>query len=179
LAVFPPYYPNSVPGASVNPFSVVCISVNLWCFMNKKALALAVILLTSSIILTGILLTDLWDYEASAGKLYTFPLSVRDKTYVVTVGSNYSSAPKVYLPQVPDNLVSVDFIGDPENAFCNITLPTDLISGNLTVIAKYYEMSEDSYTKSSNSTHNSFYFIFNQIALIKHFEIRGTEGAIA
>jgi hypothetical protein len=104
---------------------------------------------------------------------------VGDEPYMVTVGNNYSSALKVYLPEVSDNLVSVDFIGDPENAFCNITVPTDLISGELTVIAKYYEMSEDSYTKFSNSTHNSFYFTFNQIALIKHFEIRGTEGAIA
>jgi hypothetical protein len=147
--------------------------------MNKIVLVIALILLTSSIIVAGILLGDLGKGDVSDGKVYMFPLLVGDETYVVTVRSNYSSAPSVYLPEVPGNLVSVDFRGDPENAFCNITIPNDLIWGDLTVIAKYYEMSEDSYTKSSNSTHNSFYFTFNQIALIKHFEIRGTEGVIA
>jgi hypothetical protein len=147
--------------------------------MNKTALAIALILLTSSIIVAGILLADLGDDDTSAGNLYTFPLSVGNKTYVVAVRSNYSSAPEVYLPEVPYNLVSVDFRGDRECAFCNITIPNDLIWGELSLIAKYYEMSEDSYTKYSNSTHNSVYFTFNQTALVKHFEVRGTEGIIA
>ena len=143
--------------------------------MNKIALAIALILLTLSIIVAGILWVNLGEEDVSAGKLYTFPLSVGGKTYVVSVRSNYSSAPSVYLPEVPDNYVSVDFRGDPENAFCNITIPTDLIWGELAVIAKYYKMDEVDYTVYSNSTHNSIYFTFNKTALVEHFEVRGTE----
>ena len=92
--------------------------------------------------------------------------------------SNYSSAPEVYLPEIPANMVEFDFRGSPENAFCNITIPTDLIWGELTVIDKYYEMDETRYIQTSNSTHNSIYYTFDNIALTKHFEVRGTEGAI-
>jgi hypothetical protein len=70
-------------------------------------------------------------------------------------------------------------MGDPEIAFCNITIPTDLIWGELTVIDKYYEMDEADYILSSNSIDNSIYFTFDHNALIKDFEIRGTEGVIA
>jgi hypothetical protein len=67
--------------------------------MNKRIMALALVLVISfSIIVSGILFIHLGEGEESASKLYTFPLSVGDKTYVVTVRSNYSSAPKVYLP---------------------------------------------------------------------------------
>ena len=148
--------------------------------MNKLILiGFLTVLVICSLIVGVILLGSLGEDEVSVGKLYTFPLSVGEENYIVTVRSNYSSAPEVYLPEVPSNLVSVDFRGDREYAFCNITIPTDLIWGELSVIAKYYEMSEDSYIKSSNSTHNSIYFTFNLTALVKHFEIRGTEGVIA
>jgi hypothetical protein len=147
--------------------------------MKKRIIALALVLVISfSIIVGGILFIHLGEGEES-GKLYMFPISVGEKVYTVTVRSNYSSAPKVYLPEVPENLVSVDFMGDPEIAFCNITIPTDLIWGELTVIDKYYEMDEADYILSSNSTDNSIYFTFDHNALIKHFEVRGTEGAVA
>ena len=68
-------------------------------------------------------------------------------------------------------------MGDPETAFCNVTIPNDLIWGKLSLVFKYYEMDENYYTKTSNSTHTSFYFEYYQIALIKHFELKGTEGA--
>lgn len=149
--------------------------------MNRRLLALAVVLLVSfSIIAGGIIFIHLGENEASAGKLYTFPLSVGEKTYTVTVRSNCSSPPEVSLPELPfANFVSVDFVGDPENAFCNITIPNDLIWGELTVIAKIYVMDEANYIQSSNSTDNSIYFTFDQNARVKHFEIWGTEGAIA
>ena len=67
----------------------------------------------------------------------------------------------------------------PEDSYCNITIPNDLIWGELTVIGKYYVMDKASYIQTSNSTDTSIYFTFDQIALVKHFEIRGTEGAIA
>jgi hypothetical protein len=124
---------------------------------------IAILLISSLIVVGGVLLNP----TKSNGKLYTFPLSVADNTYVVTVGYYGLGALK---------LVSIDFMGDPETAFCNVTIPDNLLWGELSVISKYYEMPASYYTKTSNSTHTSFYFVFDQIALIKHFEIRGPEG---
>jgi hypothetical protein len=151
--------------------------------MNKRVIILAVVLLIIfSIIIGGILFIHLGGNEASASKLYTYPLSVGEKTYIVTIRSNYSSAPTVNLPQVPANMVEFDFRGPPEDTFCNITIPNDLIWGELTVIDKYYVMDKANYIQTSNSTDTSIYFTFTHIthiALDKHFEIRGTEGVIA
>jgi hypothetical protein len=63
------------------------------------------------------------------------------------------------------------------NVFFNITIPTDLIWGNISVIWKYYEQSADRYTLSYNSTHFSVQMTLNHTATIEHFEIRGTKGA--
>ena len=148
--------------------------------MNKKVITFAIVLLVLfSVVVGAIIFVHLGGNDESAGKLYTFPLSVGEKTYIVTVLSNYSSAPEVYLPEIPANMVEFDFKGPPENSFCNITIPSDLIWGELTVIDKYYEMDQTRYTITSNSTNNSIYFTFDSIALTKHFEVRGTEGAIA
>jgi hypothetical protein len=134
---------------------------------------IAILLISSLIVVGGVLLNP----TKSNGKLYTFPLSVAENTYVVTVRSNYTSAPEVgYYGLGALKLVSIDFMGDPETAFCNVTIPDNLLWGELSVISKYYEMPASYYTKTSNSTHTSFYFVFDQIALIKHFEIRGPEG---
>jgi hypothetical protein len=113
--------------------------------------------------------------EESTGKLYTFPLSVEGQTYVVSIRSNYSSAPEVsYFGLLKS--VYFDFRGDPETAFCNITIPNNLIWGELSVYSKGYKMGEDYYIQSSNSTHNSIYFTFDYIALVKTFDVKGTEG---
>ena len=151
--------------------------------MNKAVLAIMLVLVITFSIVAGVLLVD-WEGaeeepEDILDNLYTFPLSVEEETYIVTVRSNYSSAPEVgysgYAP-FPAYHVSIDFRGDPENSFCNITIPTHLLWGNISVIDKYYEMSADRYTLSNNGTHNSVYFTFNHPALVKHFEIQGTEG---
>ena len=150
--------------------------------MSKFPIVLiAILLLSSLIVIVGVTLNPT-DDEGSTDKLYTFPLSVGEKTYIITIGSNYSSAPTVHLPQVPDNLVEFAFLGPPEDSFCNITIPNDLIWGELTVIDKYYVMDKANYIQTSNSTDTSIYFTFSHsthIALDKHFEIRGTEGVIA
>ncbi|MEJ2242296.1 MAG: hypothetical protein P8Y18_09160 [Candidatus Bathyarchaeota archaeon] len=150
--------------------------------MSKFPIVLISILLFSSlVVIVGVTLNPLEKGVAEA-KLYTYPLSVGEKTYIVTIGSNYSSAPTVNLPQVPANIVEFDFRGPPEDTFCNITIPNDLIWGKLTVIDKYYVMDKANYVQTSNSTDTSIYFTFNHIthiALDKHFEIRGTEGVIA
>jgi hypothetical protein len=114
------------------------------------------------------------------GNLYVFPLSVANSIYVVTVRSNYTSAPEVDYYELGDvNIVSVDFMGDPETAFCNMTVPNNLLWGELSLISKYYEMPASYYTETCNSTHTSIYFVFDQISLIKHFEIKAAAGASA
>jgi hypothetical protein len=83
-----------------------------------------------SIIVAGILLFDLEQSKSEENKLYTYPISVAEKIYVVIVRTNWTSAPEVYLPEVASNYVSVDFGGSLRAAvFFNITLPTDLIWG--------------------------------------------------
>jgi hypothetical protein len=148
---------------------------------------IAILLIASLIVIVSVTLNP--PENVAEAKLYTYPLSVGEKTYIVTIGSNYSSMPTVNLPQVPDNytnvnynLVEFDFRGPPEDSFCNITIPNDLIWGELTVIDKYYVMDKANYVQTSNSTNTSIYFTFSHIthiALDKHFEIRGTKGVIA
>ena len=157
--------------------------------MSKFPIVFILILLLSSIIvIVGVTLNPPENKVAEA-KLYTYPLTVGEKTYIVTIRSNYSFTPIVDLPQVPENytdlnynFVEFDFRGPPEDSFCNITIPNDLIWGELTVIDKYYVMDKANYIQTNNSTHTSIYFTFNSIthiALDKHFEVRGTEGVIA
>ncbi len=135
------------------------------------------ILLISALIVAGGILTNPTEDDGSEGNLYTFPLSVADDTYVVTVRSNSTAVPTVsYSGMEVLKIVTLSFMGDPETAFCNVTVPNDLIWGKLSLVFKYYEMDEAYYTRTSNSTHTSFYFEYYQIALIKHFELRGTEG---
>ena len=159
--------------------------------MSKFPIVLIAILLFSSlIVIVGVTLNPSENKVAEA-KLYTYPLLVGEKTYIVTIGSNYSAAPTVNLPKVPENytdpdrnynFIEFDFRGPPEDTFFNITLPNDLIWGELTVIDKYYVMDKTNYIQTNNSTNTSIYFTFNHITHIatdKHFEIRGTEGGIA
>jgi hypothetical protein len=136
------------------------------------------VLVISSLILVGSILVNLTEDEVGEGKFYTFPISVAEKTYLIGIRSNYTSPPEVSYFGLQKS-VSIDFKGDPENAFCNITLPNDLIWGELTVIDKYYIMDKANYIQTSNSTDTSIYFTFTHTthnALVKHFEIRGTEG---
>jgi hypothetical protein len=149
--------------------------------MNKIILALIIVLIILfSIIAAGILLVDLAEPEEAGGKLYTYPLSLGEKTYVVTVRTNWTSAPKVYLPEFSTNYVSVDFRGPLRaTVFFNMTVPADLIWGNISVVWKYYEQSQDSYTLCYNGTSYSVSMTFYHTATVEHFEIRGTEGAWA
>ena len=135
------------------------------------------ILIIGSLIVAGIILVDLAENKEAIDKLNFFPISVGQNSYMISVRSNYSSVPEVSYWGLGKS-VSVDFRGDRENAFCNITIPSDLIWGELSVYDKVYKMSEADYVISSNSTHNAIYFLFNHTALVKHFEIRGTEGVM-
>ena len=137
---------------------------------------LAILLISALIVAVGVTLNPTED-DGPEGNLYTFPLSVADSTYVVTVRSNSTAVPTVSYSGIDVlKIVTISFMGNPETAFCNVTIPNDLIWGEISLVFKYYEMDEAYYTRTSNSTHTSFYFEYYQIALIKHFELRGTEG---
>ena len=95
------------------------------------------------------------------------PTSVANTTYVVTIWINWTCAPEVsYFGLLKS--VNVDFKGcftGPVS--CNITIPNDLIWGELSVYKKSYKQSKDSYTLSSNSTHNSIQYAFSKIAAVE------------
>lgn len=115
--------------------------------------------------------------EATKSNLYVYPLVEDGETYNVTVLTDWSSEPKVYLPEF-DSLkyFSIDFIGsEPKQTYFNITYPDNLIWGNPTVIWKYYEQNSDRYTLSNNGTHHSVFMTFSHTAVIEHFEIRSAE----
>lgn len=147
--------------------------------MKKATLALMLVLLIlMAAVVAGLLLVDLAETEKAVGKLYTFPVSVANGTYVVTVRTNWTSEPKVYLPEFDSKYFSVDFMGSERvTVFFNVTFPADLIWGNISLVWKYYTLSADRYTLSNNGTHYSVYFTFNHTAFIEHFDVRGTEGA--
>lgn len=145
----------------------------------RKALAITLIIALAIIAMAaGAILVNLAEDKETLGKLYTYPVSVGEKNYTITVKTNWTSEPQVYLPKFGTNYVSVDFRGtEREQFFFNITIPTDLIGGEISVIAKYYKLSSDRYTLSNNGTHNSVYMTYDHIAFVEHFEIHGTEGA--
>ncbi len=142
--------------------------------MKRTTLTLVVVILITAIVAGMLLVNWAWNEEP---KLYTYPVSVNDKTYTITVLTNWTSAPEVYLPEFDTNYVCVDFRG-PERAmvFFNITIPADLIGGNISLVWKYYEQNTDRYTISNNGTHQSIQMTFYHTASVEHFEIRGTEG---
>jgi hypothetical protein len=115
--------------------------------------------------------------------LYTYPVSVGEKTYIITVSTNWTSSPKVDLAPETDPLkyVSIVFSNwSEETVFFNVTIPTDLLWGNISLVWKYYEQSPDRYTLSNNGTHNSVAMsciIKPYFSGMGYFMIRGTEGA--
>jgi hypothetical protein len=151
--------------------------------IHKRAfIAASAILLIAVSLTAGILLFNFAGDQEAITKLYTYPVLVGEKTHIITVRTNWTSEPKVYLSNSsltdPLKYVSVDFMGSSrKTVFFNVTIPTDLLWGNISLVAKYYEQNPDRYSLSNNGTHNSVEMTFTHIALIEHFEIRGTEAA--
>ncbi len=159
----------------------------------KKTLALtlaAIILVTA--IAAGILMkeTDVEReveqarQEETANGLYIYPVSPYNgngRIYIVTVETNWTSQPQVSLPQFDTKYVSVDFSGwSRQTVFFNVTIPTELLWGNISLLRKYYVQSPDLYTWYSNGTHNSIAMacVFTPyFSGTGHFEVRGTGGA--
>ncbi|HLN90001.1 MAG TPA: hypothetical protein VK253_08040 [Candidatus Binatia bacterium] len=129
-------------------------------------------------LIAGFLWVDLVAKKEATTKLYTYTVSVGEKTYIITVKTNWISAPRVYLPEQESKYINCDFIGpNRQSVNFNITIPTDLIWGNISLIWKYYEQNPDRYTLSNNGTHNSIQMSFTHTSTDEHFEIHGTEGA--
>jgi hypothetical protein len=148
--------------------------------MKRKTLILilAMVILIVALI-AGLLWIDLSKVKEAPNKLYTYPISVVDKTYTVTVRTNWTDAPKVSLPESDPGYFNCDFFGPTrETVGFNITFPPELIGGNISLVWKYYVQDPGRYTLSSNGTHNSIQMTFLHVATDEHFEIRGTEGAL-
>jgi hypothetical protein len=149
--------------------------------MKKNLLTLTItitVLVLIFALLAGILWVNQTRNQEAANKLYSFNVFVGEKNYIVTVKTNWTNAPKVYLPQQDPSFISCDFIGSTrETVGFNITIPTDLIGGNISLVWKYYEQNPESFTLSNNGTHNSIQMTFTHTATDEHFEIHGTKEA--
>ena len=150
--------------------------------MKKRFIVVAAVGLIIISLATGLLLTVLSQEETN---VYTYPLSVGDKTFTVTVKTNWNAEqePTVKLLNSSDARYSVElyFLGGSKQTITyTITIPTDLLWGNISLIWKYYLQNPDRYTLSNNGTHNSLQMTFDYDPFFSgrgYFEILGTEGA--
>jgi hypothetical protein len=107
--------------------------------MNKKALAIAVILLTLFVIVDGIILSYLGKGDGSESKVYTYSLSDGDKTFIVTLKTNWNEepTPTVSLLNYSDpnqRAIELYFRGGTEKIITyNITIPNDLLTGDISL----------------------------------------------
>ena len=77
-----------------------------------------------SIVVAGSLLLDLKEDKDEEVKSYTFPISVGNKTYAISVRSNYSVSDVSYFGIL--RYVSVNFRGSLRaTVFCEIMIPAD------------------------------------------------------
>ena len=153
--------------------------------MNRKLIIHATISLIAISLTVGILWANLPSGQEETN-LFTYPLSVGNKTYIVTVETNWTEerAPSVTILNSSNNRYPIElfFLGGTVNKTVsyNITIPTDLLWGNISLIRKYYLVNPDNYTLINNGTHNSLQMTFDYQPFFSgngYFEILGTEGA--
>ncbi len=153
--------------------------------VKRKIIVAAAISLVIISLLTGILLAGLEVVQERETNLFTYPLSVKEKTYIVTVETNWNEerAPTVSLINSSDipHAIELYFLGGSKKTISyNITIPTDLLWGNISLVWKYYLQNPDSYILTNNGTHNSLQRTFEYnppFSGTGYFEILGTEGA--
>lgn len=154
--------------------------------MKRKFIIVAATSLIAIALTTGILWAGLHLGTEEENNLFTYPLSVGDKTFIVTVETNWTDehAPSVNLLNSSDNRYPIElyFLGGTEQKTIsyNITIPTDLLWGNISLVWKYYPQEPNRYTLSNNGTHNSLQMTFKYQPFFSgsgYFEILGTEGA--
>ena len=161
-------------------------SSNCLMAINRKLIVVMAILLIAISLAAGILYAYLEVDREEETNLFTYPLSVGNKTFIVTVKTNWDTerAPSVTLLTVSDinrHSVELYFLGGSKKTITfNITIPTDLLWGDISLVKKYYLQDPDRYTLSNNGTHNSLQMTFDYepfFSGIGYFEILGTEGA--
>jgi hypothetical protein len=154
--------------------------------VNRKIIVVLAIFLVAISLTVGIFLPNL-----EKTNLFTYPLSVGAKTYIVTVETNWNAerAPSVTLlnSSEPSRYsIELHFLGRTvkdigwENITYTITIPTDLLWRNISLIHKYSLVDPEGYTLINNGTHNSLKMTFEyeyHFSGIGYFEILGTEGA--
>ena len=154
--------------------------------IKRNLIVIVAILLIVISLAAGILLASLEAGREEETDLFTYPLLVGDKTFIVTVETNWNAErmPSVTLLNVSDvnrHSVELYFLGDSKKTISyNITIPTDLLWGDISLIKKYYLQNPNRYTIINNGTHNSLQMTFEyepQFSGIGYFEIIGTEGA--
>ena len=152
--------------------------------MKKTVLAFALIVLTLSIIVAGILLSGFGKGDVSESKVYKYPLSEGDKTFSVTLKTNWNEepAPTVSLINYSDpSQYAIEFYfrgGTEKTITYNITIPNDLLGEDISLIWKYYPQDPDRYTLTSNSTHTSLQMTFDYNPFFSgrgYFIIKATE----
>jgi archaellum component FlaF (FlaF/FlaG flagellin family) len=172
----------------VQPCYNCCWGESFISIKKTLALTLAVVILIT-VLVTGIQLAVTAEQEdeqidaASDTYIYSVsPYQGSGKIYLVTVETNWASQPKVSLPESgTSKYVSVVFGGwSTDTVFFNVTIPTDLLWGNISLVRKYCEQSPDLYTLSNNGTHNSIWMSCTftpYFSGVGYFAIRGTEAA--
>ncbi|NLF87679.1 hypothetical protein GX563_02525 [Candidatus Bathyarchaeota archaeon] len=140
---------------------------------------IAVVLIIVVISITGVLLT----LESPQNiNHFTYPISVADKTYTVALETNWDKEnPPTVSPINASAGRAVELYfrgGEKKSVTYNITIPTDLIAGNVSLIWKYYLQNPDRYVLSNNGTHNSLRMTFNydpNFSGMGYFVIMGTK----
>ena len=152
--------------------------------MKRLYIVAAAISLVAASLTTGVIWVDSQENQDPPCTLYTYPVSVAEKTYSITVETNWGTAPRISLSNTSlseEHYVSLDFFdgSSKKSVYYNITIPIGLLWGNISLIWKYYVQSTDRYTLSNNGTCNSVQMTFEYepyFSGMGHFEVHGTEG---
>jgi hypothetical protein len=153
--------------------------------MHRKVIIVGAVSLLIIALTAGILTRPQTVQEIKQTNYYTYPFTVKDKTYIVTLETNWTAQkiPTVTLSNTsltPYSLTLYFLGGSKATITYNITIPTNLLSGDISLIWKYYVQNPDRYTLTNNGTANTLQMTFNYdpyFSGIGYFEILGTNGA--
>ncbi len=152
----------------------------------KKKLVIAISISLNAILLSVAILWTNLPSSQEEKTLFTYPLLIGNKTYTVTVLTNWNQerAPSVALLNSSKNHYPLElyFLGGTQekNISYTINIPTDLLWGNISLIRKYYTVNPDDYVLRNNGTHSCLQMTYEYRPFFSgngYFEIIGTQGA--